>query len=218
MDFDKPKITTVPLFLTHQSETIEWSIWEITESLDAFLSDDLELEIIDQVAQIKSEKRKKEFLLARLLLKQMFGKTIRVSYDAFGAPFIEESDWNISITHSGSFVAVARSKKALGIDVELISQKLERTKHKFSSDKELSQIDSSQNLFHLALSWSAKESVYKMVGSEALIFDRQMQIQAFTPKAKGDFTIKLDAIKLKADVKVNYSKHGDYVFTFCVLE
>lgn len=206
------------LFIKHQSEAIEWSIWELTESLEVLLLKDLGLEITEHLSLIKSEKRKKEFLIARILLKQMFGQTIAVSYDAFGAPFIEGSDWNISITHSGCFVAVARSKQALGIDVELISEKLERTKHKYSSDKELSQIDPSQNLFHLTLSWSAKESVYKLVGSEALIFDTQMKIQAFTPKTKGAFVIQLEALKLQTELTIQYSRLGDYVFTYCVLE
>ena len=206
------------LYQFHQSELIEWSIWDVSETIDELLSLQILQPYINLISSIKSQKRKKEFLIARLLLNQMFAQEIQVCYDEFGAPFIEGSDWNVSISHSGSFVAVARSKKALGIDVELISDKLERTKHKYSSEQELSQIDSNQNLYHLALSWSAKESVYKMVGCEALIFDRQMQIQAFTPKSEGEFKVKLLASKLKTDVKIVYSKHGDYVFTYCVLE
>lgn len=205
------------LLLQKQSENIEWLIWELKEDVDQLL-DSLACPIItEQVSAIKTDKRKKEFLCSRILLKELFGECIAVNYDSFGAPIIGNSDWNISISHSGKYVAVARSKFKLGIDIEQISDKLDRTKHKFSSEIELRNIDEQQKLFHLALYWSAKESVYKLVGNEALIFDEKMRVERFSPKNRGVFSLKLNSSRSKSDLDIYYRKIEDYVFTYCIL-
>lgn len=204
----------------YQNDTIEWLIWEVDTfdetAIDAF-SNMLHCPYLEKnLNSIKTTKRKIEFLGARYLLKVLFGECIELLYNTSGSPYISNSDWNISITHSGKYIAVARSKKRLGIDIEQISEKLERTKHKFSSDKELSFIDQQQNLYQLCLYWSAKESVYKLVSNEALIFDEEMQIEAFTPKNKGTFLLKLNSKLNALDLNIHYRKIENYVFTYCI--
>lgn len=206
----------MPVFLKQQFENIEFIIWELTEDVELLKEDINQPAISEQVTKYKTEKRKKEFLCSRLALKILFGKNVTVEYDAFGAPYIENNDWKISITHSGKYVAVARSKQNLGIDIEQISEKLNRTKHKFSSENELLSIDTEQKLFHLALYWSGKESVYKWVGNEALIFDSEMQIEAFSPKSSGEFSLQLKCKTHQKLMTVHYLKLEDYVFTYCV--
>ena len=207
------------LALQHQDHQIEYLIGEMEEDLSHQLS---QLQsslncpaITNRANEFKTQKRKLEFLAARYLLKQLFADCPIVNYDTDGKPFLEHSDWNISITHSGKYVAVARSKSELGIDIELISEKLNRTKHKYCSEQELKNINHTQELFHLCLYWSAKETVYKLVGNEALIFDKEMQIEPFTPQQKGEFQLHLNSKNSKANLMVHYQKIEDYVFTYC---
>ncbi len=205
------------IFLKQYSKNLDWIIWEVEESVDdlqAILCCDL---VLKQVASIKTEKRKTEFLCSRILLKELFNQCINVDYREFGSPYIKKSEWNISITHSGKYVAVARSKYPLGIDIEQISEKLNRTKYKYSSKQELNYLDDTQELYHLTLYWSAKESVYKLIANEALIFDEEMNIEKFIPQDKGKFTLVLKSPKSKEQLKVFYQKLKDYVFTYSYL-
>ena len=206
------------LFKVIKNNNIEYLIWDLEEDIEE-LSKLLSFpEISKQLESYRTLKRKKEFLCARILLKELFSKQVDIEYDYFGKPYIKGSQWNISITHSGRFVAVARSLNKIGIDIEQITEKLERTKHKFSSQKELNNINPKQNLFQLALYWSAKESVYKLIANEALIFDTEMIIKAFIPQNKGTFFLELDSKKNKKTLNIEYQKINDYVFTFCTAE
>lgn len=202
------------IFLDKHSDNIDWLIWELEENEEELREilncPDLE----KQSSLIKTDKRKKEFLCSRILLKKLFGQCIPLKYKDFGAPYIESSEWNISITHSGKYVALARSKYPLGIDIEQISEKLDRTKHKYCSKNELRNIDNSQKWYHLALHWSAKESVYKLVGNEALIFDTEMLINAFTPQQEGYFKMNLNSPKTQQQLDIYYQKINEYVFTY----
>ena len=203
------------VFWQEQSENIEWIIWELNESIPQLQG------LLDcpdnSINTIKTDKRKMEFLTSRILLKKLFGECIVVKYNRHGSPYIENSDWNISITHSGKYVAVARSKYPLGIDVEQITEKLERIKHKFSSTEELKNIYYKENLMHLALYWSAKESVYKLVGNEALIFDENMIIEEFIPQKEGAFKLHLQSSRYKQLVEIKYQTFEDYVFCYSIL-
>jgi phosphopantetheinyl transferase len=205
------------IFLEHNSKDVEWQIWELNEELPELHKLLSNTEISAYVERFRTTKRRKEFLCSRILLNRIFKEQLSVSYDKSGKPFIENSDWKISITHSAHFVAVARSKKNIGIDIEQISEKLNRTKHKYASETELLNIDTNQNLFHLALYWSAKESVYKWVGNEPLIFDTEMIIEKFVPQDSGQIHLKLQSQKSNYQMQINYLRIDNFVFTYCVL-
>jgi len=207
----------MPLYKKYNDATIAYEIWVIDENIDE-LQSLLNYDIEQKLDAFKLSKRKKEYLCSRILLNNIFNRCVNVKYDKFGKAYIKDSDWHISISHSGQFVTVARSKNKVGIDIEKISNKLDRIKHKFSSEKELSNIDISNKLFHLAIHWSAKESVYKLVGNEPLIFDTEMQIAKFIPKSKGELKLNLVCKQYDQIISVKYQKLEDYVLTFCTLQ
>lgn len=207
----------MPVFLKHKDNSIEYEIWHIKEEYDKLITL-LDCKVKDQIEAFKLDKRKKEFLCSRIILKHLFNRCVTVRYDEFGKGHVEDTDWHISISHSGEFVAVARSRNKVGIDIERISEKLNRTKHKFSSTRELSNIDFNNNLYHLALHWSAKESVYKIVGNENLIFDTEIQIEKFVPKQDGEFVLELVCKQYNQKILIKYEKINDYVLTFCTLK
>ncbi len=206
------------MFLEGTNIGIDWCIYKLNKD-----SDELYSALKDHIDQerfklIKTEKRKQEFLGARWALYHLFGHPVKIEYDTNGKPHIVNSPWNISITHSGNYIAVARSKQVLGIDIEHISEKLERTKHKYCSTQELSQIDASQNLKHLCLHWSGKESAYKAIGNYPFIFDKEFKIESFTPQNHGQFMLEIDCQIHQEQLTVDYQTIDDYVFTMCSLK
>jgi 4'-phosphopantetheinyl transferase EntD len=206
------------MFFKGQTDSLEWCVYKVEVSLDQLI---LQVEeassILAWPENIKTTKRKKEYLATRIALKELFKDWLDITYDAFGKPLIKKSEWNISISHSGDYIAVARSKKHLGIDIEMIRETLDRTKHKFCSAAELIPIDPKQYLLHLCLLWSAKESAYKAVGNYPFIFDKELLVDTFIPNKQGHFPLKINSKSHQETVNIQYQIIENYVFTFCTL-
>src|SRR5690606_36591656 len=94
-----------------------------------------------------------------------------ISYDENGKPYLNNG-LAFSISHSGIYAAIIINKTGCGIDIEKISPKVERIKHKFLNDTDLELIDSLDDypLKILTMYWCAKEALYKLYGNKKLIF------------------------------------------------
>jgi phosphopantetheine--protein transferase-like protein len=68
----------------------------------------------------------------------------------------------------------------VGIDVELVTPKVEKVKRKFLSNEELSNIQHSTfNIQHLTLLWCCKEAVFKWYGNGGVDFKDHILIKPF---------------------------------------
>lgn len=113
------------------------------------------------------KKRVSEEKTERYMLRHVFGADAELSHEADGRPLVENSSCMISLSHSKTHLAMAVSHKIkVGIDIESVSPRLDRVKHKFLSEDELRQLPS-KDLTSLALCWSAKEAIYKVTGEKA---------------------------------------------------
>ena len=78
----------------------------------------------------------------------------------------------ISISHTRGYAAVAYSTKGpIGLDIEHISDRVERIADRFTSPAEAEYIDTHEQhermLYHL-INWSAKETLYKLFDSPSM--------------------------------------------------
>ena len=100
-------------------------VWQITESeqelmdLISIPSDEME-----EISYIKSESLRKQKLAVRALLDTMFEEKVYLSHHDNGKPYIENCATNISITHTGKYVAVILNDgdEEVGIDCESLEQ------------------------------------------------------------------------------------------------
>ena len=102
--------------------------WELNESLTELLKIGARFDS----SNFKTEKRKKEFLVSRLLLNELEPNQ-QISYNSNGAPEISNGKY-ISISHSKNLVAIIISDKKVGLDIEYISEKPLRISPKFITD------------------------------------------------------------------------------------
>ena len=109
----------------------------------------------------KSVKRQKEWLGVRLLLKHLQGTNISIGYKSTGAPYLIESDKQISISHSGSLVALVLSDERVGLDVQTISNKPLKLISHFLSNKEQNILQDQYDELTAVKLWCGKEAVYK---------------------------------------------------------
>jgi|GEM_PF-1563768 len=129
---------------------------------------DIRICVADIPADDGVGKRERENRAEQQLLSRMLGGDTGLCHDEHGKPFLSASEQHISISHSNRWLAVALSEtENIGIDIEELQPRLERVKHMFLSDAELSALHTGKPLLALALCWSAKEAAYKLFGAKA---------------------------------------------------
>jgi len=163
------------------SDTSKVGVWKITESVN-----ELKLSLenkgfnTSQLLNTKNEQRLKQWLAIRLLLYYFFDH-YELNYDKLGKPHLNNKH-TISISHSGNYAVVIVDKKNnCGIDIEKISPKVERIKHKFLNENDLTNYSSLKDLTTL---WCAKESLYKYYGKKEVLFIEHLSIKDFNPPQK----------------------------------
>lgn len=173
------------LYYENQIGNTRVAIWHITEDYEQLLGILPDAESISSEAEtcFASEKRRLEWTSVRVLLYTMLERQVQISYNEQGAPLLPEYEGlHISISHTGSYVAIALSdKNKVGIDIEQVEHleagkesRVERVKSRIMADDE-----QADTVIGLLLHWSAKESVFKVVGKEVADFQNDMHILPF---------------------------------------
>ena len=169
-------------------------IWKLSESASELISNfqfsEKEKEEFDK---IKVERRKKEYIATRLLLKGLIDKKPKILYLESGKPVLKNSHENISISHSSEFIVILISEKNIGIDVENTHRNIKKIANRFLCEEELNYI---QNMADpqtaTILYWSAKEAIFKCTDDDGILFDKQIFIQPFEIKTEGNFNATLN--------------------------
>lgn len=190
-------------------------IWKLTESAtnltSQFRFSEKEKE---EFCKIKVERRKKEYIATRLLLKNLLDKKPVIIYLESGKPELENSRKNISISHSSEFVVALVSEKNIGIDVENTQRNIKKIANRFLCEDEFEHIqktDDSQ--IATVLYWSAKEAIFKCTNIDGIQFDKQIFIQPFEIKTKGKFSGTLNK---NTHYKLWYFFIENNVIVYCV--
>ena len=178
------------------------AIWEITETLEELL----QLSYVISIANFNTEKRKKEWLASRLLLNKI-NPNYSISYNAFGAPELNNNSY-ISISHSKGLVAIIISQQQVGIDIEEISEKALRVSTKFVSTNNLKALTAEK----ATLIWCCKEAIYKWHQKGQVDFVTDIKLHPFKSLEKGEITAKFRDTQLI----LHYQKiHNHYLVYVC---
>jgi len=186
------------------------AVWKITESEEELLSTLITKGFNEKdIYQTKNKQRLKQWLATRLLLNEFF-KDVKIIYNDLGKPNLDNG-WNISISHSNDFVAIILNKNhACGIDIEKVTPKIERIKHKFLNSSDLKTIIS---LEHLILYWGAKEALYKYYGKKEVLFIENLFINNFN----GSTDIFNGEIKMpdfQKKIPMSWKKIEDFIMVY----
>ena len=187
------------LVLIKRQENHVLGIWEIKENLDEVI------QVYNKPIplKLKSEKRQLEYILTRLLLQQI-DKELIISYNQFGAPKLNDGR-KISISHSNDLITIVISEKKVAIDIEKISNKPLKIKHKFISNND----NILDNKMEVTLAWIAKEAVYKLHQKGGIDFKKDIIIH------------KIDTIKKqihttfqKKNLVLNFQKINNHFLVY----
>lgn len=106
-------------------------VWSIDESIDELRGNIVLTEQSQQrMNSMKSELHQRAFLSVRQLLLQLGYTDADLYYDASGKPHLRDGKF-ISISHSHQLAVVIVSNQAVGVDVELLREKVAKIGPKF---------------------------------------------------------------------------------------
>ncbi len=192
----------------------ELGLWKIEENESYFLEkldlSDVELEFL---STIKGH-RKLEWLAGRYLVHYLSGRDVRALClkDEFGKPYLKNSLYDISISHSREIAAVIAAPRLVGVDIQKVVEKIERIAEKFMRREELESLQAHSRLDHLHVYWGAKESLYKAYGRKQLDFKDHILIEPFYYEEFGGvckgYVFKDD---FEGSFNIHYQKMNDYI-------
>lgn len=179
-----------------------WHIIETAEELPQPRNVDL--------SNIRSIARKREILAVYALLSYMTGRDdLLIEYDERGKPQIQ--GWYLGISHTKGWAALILSKRrCVAVDIEYKSDRVAKVVPRFMRPDE-----KTDNLLCQLVSWSAKETVYKLLSAENLQY-YEMRLKPFEPLTKG--RLEVENLKNEGSIVVDYELNEDYVLTYASLD
>ena len=162
----------MPLFFQQDIDgDTRLAVWKIEED-ESFFQVPLQREI-------SHPKKRLQHMAGRFLLRFVFPdfplELIEIADTR--KPFLKEEAFHFSISHCGDYAAVLVSRtKRVGVDVEVMSDKIARTRHKFLSDKDHPAFHE-EDLFAWTQAWSCKEAVFKWWGAGGVDFREHIQLK-----------------------------------------
>lgn len=157
----------MPLLRIFKHDDATIGLWKMEEgefdsSCNAYLH-----EVLNEAREMfKSNMRRMEYVCERALLMEMMnGRVVEITHNRDGKPMLFGCK-NISISHTKGYVSIILSAtKRVGIDIEFVSNRVEKIAKRFMRDDE-----SAHDTRSLLLHWCAKETIYKLFSSDHLDF------------------------------------------------
>lgn len=118
-----------------------------------------------EAAAFGSERRRREYLTWRAVVRRHLGRAVEIAYNDVGAPILVGREEHLSVSHGAGRVAVLIADHAVGIDIERMDRRFEPVRSRYLTDEELRLSD---DLLFPAVAWCAKEALYKRAGEAAL--------------------------------------------------
>ncbi|WP_026995334.1 4'-phosphopantetheinyl transferase family protein [Flectobacillus major] len=171
------------VFCQHTNPSSKIALWKIEENLQFYTSYlGISENKIQELSNVTHPQKQLEWLASRTCVKylcEQMGIEYRgVAKDEYSNPSLNNHVAHISITHTDLYAAVSISLDSpVGIDIEKISDKLNRVAHKYLSTNEL--IAANNSLQKKCIYWCAKESLYKWHGKKNLSFKEHIFLDNF---------------------------------------
>jgi 4'-phosphopantetheinyl transferase len=187
---------------------IDATVAEMLERLET------EQAALQEYSALKSEKKKREWLGVRLLLREILGvSAYSLRYDDQGKPFLENPSRQISISHSGKYICVLVEKhRSAGVDIQVFKTNISKGLSLFMSEQELRDCSGQQNDLLLHVYWGAKEAAFKFLGLKNTDIKIDIYILPFIQKKTGKLEARIAG--RQKPLRLEYRIANDYVLVF----
>jgi phosphopantetheinyl transferase len=196
--------------ITSLGENSCWALWKIEEE-----EEDLSYQAMESCPEdVISSQKRLEYLAGRALMKSMMEQLghgyVGMRKDEAGKPFLKNSDYQVSLSHSFPYAAAqVHYSRPVGIDLEQPKEKLLRIASRILSPSE--EEDAGDQITKHCIYWCAKEALYKIHGKRGLHFNSQLLLYPFQLKANGDLVGRIVVDGLNREIALEYLVEKDYV-------
>ena len=201
----------MPLYYQQDiNENTRLAIWEIAEGHDFFL------EKVSLRYPVVHPQKQLQHLAAGYLLPYLYPDFPyqEVVYPAQGRPFVSGDRYFFSLTHSGNMAAAMVSASgAVGIDLEKITDRVHRVRHKFLSQEEWEWVKGQGEEMQrelLTLLWTVKEAVYKWRNIPGTIFSQDILVSPILLSGAGDIHVMVT----NEPLVVSYRRVGEFYISY----
>jgi phosphopantetheinyl transferase len=188
----------MPLIYQHNiNEHTKLGVWHIKEAETFFLQH------VPLKKDVSHPHKRLQHLAGRYLLTVLFPDfpLEEILIADTRKPFLVDERYHFSISHCGNYAAaIVSDLERVGVDVELVTPKIERVRHKFVHDNEMTFINDEYELFleqfgmrekvnqeFLTMLWSCKEAIFKWYGLGQMDFKKHMQLTSDIVYSKEGF-------------------------------
>jgi phosphopantetheinyl transferase len=133
-------------------------------------------EDVASAMRFQNEKRRREHLAWRRIVRRELGAKVHIDYNEVGAPVVDVGGRWISVAHGGESVAVAIADCPVGVDIENRSRDFDRVAPRYMTEEELSLTESPDWACYV---WCAKEAMYKLFGRRGVELRGELKVESF---------------------------------------
>ena len=171
--------------LDNKAEIAVWHVTETEEELAKLSS--VPTDEMEEISLFRNESHRKQKLAVRALLNEVFEEKMYLNHHDNGKPYLENCVTNISITHTEKYVAIIiHDEEELGIDIESLDRNFAAVEQKALSEDEIDDLDDEKKNEQLAISWCAKEAIFKRMSQNRVNFAEQIEVEKFNLKKEGE--------------------------------
>lgn len=198
----------MPVFFQHQiNDTTRLGIWKIEETEEFFK------ENVPQHRDVTHPHKRLQHLAGRFLLQFLFPDFpyALIQIADTRKPYLPNEQYHFSISHCGDYAAaIVSHTNRVGLDIEIVTNKIEKIKNKFLNENELTDNPDIQtsnfqspatNEELLTLLWCAKESVFKWYGDGGVDFRQHIQLMK---RQQGSATLECLFEKNNSRLTIHY--------------
>lgn len=203
----------MPLIKELHIENGSLLLWEITEELEWLKDQFPQLASDPTFKELKNQKRQKEWLAIKMMLKQIGCDDYKVDYNSNGKPHIKHPYYkHISISHAHTLAGILVHQKAsVGLDIESFNRDFFFVENKYLSPTEI--VEAYQGENRHCLFWCAKEAVYKSAGIPGLHFSTQIELSL---NGKNDIMARVFNEKTTKDYQLSYFRFMEHYIVYLV--
>jgi phosphopantetheinyl transferase len=190
-------------------------IWHITETEDFFLRE------VQLGREITHPHKRLQHLAGRFLLPALFPdfpeSSIRIADTR--KPYLPDEAYHFSISHCGDFAAaIVSSRSRVGIDIEIITPRVVKIKHKFLHPEELAALGATAlpAIPLLTLLWSMKEAMFKWWGSGEVDFSEHLRILTIPDQPTGSVPVALIRGTTTIPLVMHYELREEMSLAWCM--
>lgn len=209
----------MPLYQIYTEGEIRVGVWKADEDETRLLACLDHLEWVTDEPGVSldslSAKRRHERLSVRVLLRELCGEEKQIAYEPSGRPYLVDGSAQLSISHTSGYVAVAlHPTRPVGVDIEQYGTRVHKVASRFLREDEAATLTTGDATYGLLLHWSAKETLFKLLGMEGVDFLQHLQLLPFTLQDAGTCWGCEYRTSVHRRYLLHYVTHADFVLTW----